>query len=132
MLDSYWIKRDTNVEAVADYKCYRAINLGFKAVTASDEVKNSETSKAMKLFEEVNDFACKNLSPAHPVTILNAINFTVLQYLIIVSVDKALTVATEAYNKGLSHLHELPEEIKNHAEEWLNDLKSKIDDLKQQ
>ena len=132
LLDSYWIKRDTNIEAVADYKRSRAMVLSYKAVTASGGVKNSEISKALKLVEEANEIASKNLSPANPVMILNAISFTVLQSLKLVSVEKALAITTEAYNKGLSHLHEIPEELKNRAEEWLDNLKHRIDDLKQQ
>ena len=132
LLDSYWIKRDTNIEAVADYKCYRAMVLSYKAVTASEQVRNTEISKAIKLNEEAYDFAVKNLSPAHPVTTFNAANFAVLQSLRLVSDVKALAVATEAYNKGLSHLHEIPEELKIQAEEWLDDLNYRIDYLKQQ
>ena len=132
LLDSYWIKRDTSNEAIADYKRGRAFILMYKAVTASEQVKSSEIIKAMKLLEEAYDFAVKILSPAHPVTILNASNFSDLQHLRLVSVGKALAVATEAYNKGLSHLHEIPEELKIQAEEWLDDLNYRIDYLKQQ
>ena len=91
----------------------------------------SETSKSIKLFEESYEIACKNLSPAHPITIAIASSFYVLQHLRLVSDDKALAIATEAYNKGLSHLHELPEELKIRAEELLDDLKETIDKLNQ-
>ena len=130
LLDSYWIKRDTNVEAVADCKLWRAINLMYKAVTALGEVKNSETSKAIKLFDEAYEFACENLGPANPYTISITSNFSVLQHLSLVSVDKALAVTTKAYNKGLSHLHEIPEELKIRAEDLLDGLKEKIDGWK--
>ena len=36
LLDSYWIKRDTNIESVADYKRWRAMVLSYKSVTASE------------------------------------------------------------------------------------------------
>ena len=34
LLNNNWIKRDTNIEAIADYKCFRAVKLSFKAFTA--------------------------------------------------------------------------------------------------
>ena len=132
LLDSYWVKRDTNIEAVASYKCFRAVILGYKAFTASGQLRNSETNKSIKLFEESYEIASKNLSPAHSLTISIAKKFFVLQHLRLVSVDKAISFATEAYNKGLSHLHEIPEELKTRAQELLEKLKEGIYYLKQQ
>ena len=106
--------------------------LSYKSVTASEQVRNLEISKAMKLIEEANKFASNNLSPAHPVTILNESHFSTLSSLRLVSVDKVLATATEAYKKGLSRLHEIPEELKICAEELLDGLKKEIEYLKQQ
>ena len=132
MLDSYWIKRDTNIEAVADYKFCKAMKFSHKAVNASGQVKNLEMSKAIKLFEESYEIASKNLSPANPLTILIALNFSNFQFLRLGFVDKALAIATEAYNKGFSHLHAIPEELKILAEKLLDELKHRIYYLKQQ
>ena len=44
LLNSYWIKRDTNIESIAYYKGFRVVLLGNIATTASGQVKNSEIS----------------------------------------------------------------------------------------
>ena len=133
MLDSHWIKRDTNIEAVADFKYLKAYYLQYAAVTTSGQVRNSAISKTMKLFEEAYETASKNLSPAHPLVILIALNLSnpPFYFNIPVSVNKALAIATEAFDKGLLHLQEIPEGLKFRANELLVVLKEKIYDLKQ-
>ena len=117
---------------MAYYKGFRAVLLGYIATTASGQVRSSEISKAMKSFEEAYKFFIKNLSPANPLSISIASNFFDFQCYVAVSVDKGLANATEAYNKGLSHLHEIPEDLKFRSKEMLDVLKFKIDYLKHQ
>ena len=99
LLDSYWIKRDTNIEAVADYKRLRAIQQGYIAVIASEQERNSEISKAMKLFEEAYETASKNLSPAHPIAIIIADDFSSLQFFNLISVDKVMLLLLKPTTK---------------------------------
>ena len=130
LLNSYWIKRDTNIEAVAHYKCFLAEQHGYKASVTSDSNRELNISKASSLFEEAYEIANKNLNPAHPVAIDVAGYYSIFTYHILGSVDKALKIATEAHDKALSKLPELPEGLKNTANSRLECLCAKIDDWK--
>ena len=77
----------------------------------------------MKLFEEAYETASKNLSPAHPIAIIIADDFSSLQFFNLISVDKAHAIATETYNKGLSQLPGLSDELKFWANEVFDVLK---------
>ena len=50
LLDSYWVKRDNNIEAVAHYKYFKARQYHDKAYTASGEDKEKETSSALQIY----------------------------------------------------------------------------------
>ena len=72
-------------------------------------------SKASSLFEEAYEIAKKNLNPAHPVAIGVATYYSDFIFCLLGSIDEALNIATEAYDKALSKLHALPEKLKSRA-----------------
>ena len=127
LLDSYWVKRDNNIEAVAHYKYFKARQYHDKAYIASGEDKEKGTSSAFKLFEEALRISNENLNPAHPVRLRILESFSVFQCDMLDSVDKALAIAKEAYEKGKCCLSELSEELKYYAEIFLEHLSEKID-----
>lgn len=91
------IKCDTNIEAYADYKRFKAIQHHEKALLAPGNDKHAETSKALKFYEEANEIANKNLNLAHPVVTQTALNFSSFQHYTLGSADKALATNTKAY-----------------------------------
>ena len=126
LLNSYWVERDTNIEAVVHYKYVLANQYDKKAWVLSGADRELNTSKALRLFEEANEIANKNLNPAHPIVIDVARYYSIFTYHILGSVDQALNIATEAYDKALSKLPELPKELKSWANEILERLSAKI------
>ena len=119
LLDSYWVKRDNINEAVADYKCYKANQYHDKACVASGEYKENLISKALELYEEASKIAEEHLNPAHPVRLLIAYGLSIFHYKILNSVDKALAISKEAYEKGQPCLCQLSEELKSSTEDNL-------------
>ena len=127
LLDSYWVKRDDSNEAVTHYKCFKAIAYHYKAFVASGEDKEHLISKALELYEEASKFAAENLNPAHPDRLLIAYNFSHFYYEVLNSVDKALAISREAYEKGQPCFSELSKDLKYHAEKFLKWLSELID-----
>ena len=130
LLNSYWVKRDTNIEAVAHYKCFLAGQYDNKASVASDADKELNISKALSLFEEAYEIANKNLNPAHPVSIDVAGYYSEFNFRLLDCVDRALKIATEAHDKALSKLSKLPEELKDCATKKLECLSAEINEWK--
>ena len=130
LLNSYEVKRDTNIEAVIHYKCYLAEQHDNKARVSSDADKELNISKASSLFDEAYEISKKNLNPAHPVVIDVAISYSVFVVNLLGSVDKALNIATVAHDKALSKLSELPDELKSLANEGLECLRANINEWK--
>ena len=124
------LKRDTNIEAVAHYECLLADQYDNKASVSLDADRKLNINKAMSLFEEAYQIANKNLNPAHPVSILVADYYSRFNYYLLGSADKALNIATEAHNKALSNLSELPEELKDCVTNKLERLSEKINEWK--
>ena len=119
MLNSYWVKRDTNIKAVAHYKNILAELYSTKARVSSGADKKLNTSKALSLFKEADEIKNKNRNPAHSVLIDDAKKNPVLNFHSLDSVDKVLNTGTEARDKALSKLHELPEGLKiKQTENW--------------
>ena len=126
LMESYWVKRDVSFEAAADYKCFLAANCAEKAGYQSGQERKAGTEKAFRLFDEADKMAKKNLSPAHPV-VLNIAYYVTNYYRFLLDQPQiALSVAREAYEKGLSRLNQLPGELKRHAEESLKYIKKQI------
>ena len=71
--------------------------------------------------------ANENLNPAHPVRLRIAFCFSKFYYEVLNSVDKALAISKEAYEKGQRCLAELPEDLKFHARVNLACLSENID-----
>ena len=130
LLNSYWIKRDTNIEAVAHYKCILAYIYDNKASVLSDADRELNISKALSLFEEAYEIANKNLNPAHPVSIDVAGYYSEFNFRLLDCVDRALKIATEAHDKALSKLSKLPEELKDCATKKLECLSAEINEWK--
>ena len=130
LLNSDWVKRDNNIEAIAHYKCFLAEQHDHKASVTSDSNRELNISKASSLFEDAYEIAKKNLNQAHPVAVDVANIYSDFIYCALGSVDKALNIATEAHDKALSKLPELPEGLKNTANGRLECLSAKIDDWK--
>ena len=82
----------------------------------------------MSLFEEAYEIAKKNLNPAHPFAIDAAGYYSYFVFNFFVSVDKALKIATEAFNKALFKLPELPDEMKSWANGKMELLSTKINE----
>ena len=55
------------------------------------------------------------INPSHPVKLIIAVNLSSSYFRLTGFVDKAFTIANEAYKEGSSHLPELPEELKCYA-----------------
>ena len=129
LLDSYWVKRDDSNDAIAHYKYYKAVQYHDKACVASGEDKENLISKAMELYEEASKFSDENLNPAHPVRLNFAVNFSMSHYYLLDSVENALAVLKEAYEKGQNCLDELSDEdLKCYAEKYLGILSEDIGD----
>ena len=129
------VKRDTNVEAVAEYKHFKASQIFGKAEIASEDEQEALTSESLKTAQDASDFARENLNPAHPVRLDIELSLSeVYKYLLkedkylINSDDKALAVAKEAYDKGSSRLSELEESLSGDAVDRLEELKGRIDE----
>ena len=69
----------------------------------------------------------KYLNPAHPVSLRIAYDFSMFYYDLLNSVDKALAISKEAYEKGQPCLADLSEDLKCSAEEYLAYLSEQID-----
>ena len=130
MLNSYWIKRDTSIEAVIHYKRFLADQYDKKAKVSSDADKELIISKASKLFKEAYEIANKNLNLAHPIVIDIAISYSEFIYHSLGSVDKALKIATEAHEKALPNLSGLSKELKKFAKKRLKFLSKEINEWK--
>ena len=130
LLNSYWVKRDNNIKAVAHYKCFLAEQHDYKASVTSDSNRELNISKASSLFEEAYEIANKILNPAHPVVIDVAISYSDFIFCLLGSVDKALNISTEALNKAETKLPELPDELKSWANEGLERLSENINKWK--
>ena len=129
LLDSYWVKRDDSYEAIAHYKCIKAFQHNQKAYVASGEDKENEISKALELYEEATKIANENLNPAHPVRLNFAVNFSMFHIDLLDSVENALAVLKEAYEKGQNCLDELSDEdLKCYAEKCLGIMSEDIGD----
>ena len=116
LLDSYWVKRDESKDAVAHYKCFKAVQYDHKAYFASGEDKENLIIKALELYEEASKIANEHLSPAHPIRLIIAVWFSKFHYYLLNSVDKALAISKEAYEKCQPCLSELSEDLKSSAE----------------
>ena len=68
-VDSYWVKRDTSVDAVADYKYFKANILFETAEIVSGDETEAMISETLKTYQDASDFAKKNLNPAHSVSV---------------------------------------------------------------
>ena len=129
LMESYWVKRDASYEAVADYKCYLAANCAEKTGYLSGQERKAGTEKAFRLYNEADEMAKKYLNPAHPVVLNIAYYLTSSYHCLLDRRQLALSVAKEAYEKGLSCLTQLPVELRSHAEESLEYIKDEIDEL---
>ena len=125
LLDNYWVKRDDSNEAVADYRSFLATQYAIKSRYGSQEDKQNKMNKAFH--EEALKIANEHLNPAHPIRLNVAVNYSLFCYNKLDSVDKALAVAEEAHEKGLSCLPKISDEIKLDSEERLESLKEYID-----
>ena len=126
LLESYWVKGDDSNEAVTDYKTYLAVQHRHKASCGPEEDKENQISLAMKLHEEALKIG-ESLNPAHPVRLDNAYYLSLFYYNSLGLEDKAAALATEAREKGLSNLADLPEELRHHAEEILECMQEDFD-----
>ena len=127
LLDSYWIKRDDSNEAVAHYKCLKAIQYHTKVEVASGEDKEKKISKALEVYEEASKIANDHLNPAHPIRLYVAFGFSRFYYYQLHSADKALAISKEACEKGQHYLSELSKDLKYHGEKCLKLLSELID-----
>ena len=135
LTESYWIKRDDDPEAVIDYKFFKGCSYLEKAfftleIYEEDEGKDegegdNNVKKAKELFEEAFKLAKKNLSPAHLIRLFIARNLSET-YNYMGSPDD-LSIAKEAYENGISHLHELDGDLKSKSEFLLDCLKNQIE-----
>ena len=151
LFESYWIKRDENSEAVVDYQNYKASSYLSKTFFASivdyegeeedgdesyDEEEEEEEGEdvddvdnnvkiAKELFEEAFELAKENLSPAHASLLSVASNLSELHCYMDSPDD--LSIAKEAYENGISHLHELDGKLKSDSEIQLENLKNQIE-----
>ena len=128
LLDSNEVKSDTSIEAVAHYKYFLADQYDNKTRVSSGTVRIVNDSEASKLFKEAYEIANKNLNLAHPIVIDIAISYSEFIYHSLGSVDKALKIATEAFNKALFKLPELPDEMKSWANGKMELLSTKINE----
>ena len=135
LFESYWIKRDENSEAVVDYQNYKASSYLSKTFFASivdyeeegedvDDVDNN-VKIAKELFEEAFELAKENLSPAHASLLSVASNLSELHCYMDSPDD--ISIAKEAYENGISHLHELDGKLKSDSEIQLENLKNQIE-----
>lgn len=125
LLDSECVKSDTNIEAFAHYKCFRACLHKWKGLVASGADRQLELNKSLTGLEEAYKIG-KNLKPAHPVAILTALDFSALHFDLTDTVDENLAIATEAYNEGSSHLSEVSGELKSYSIKFLEELQDNI------
>ena len=56
-LDSFWIQKDERKDAMAHYKCFRAVQYNHLVYMATGNIKTNLVSKMHKLFEEASNIA---------------------------------------------------------------------------
>ena len=99
--------------------------------------RESEHVKAFNPYKEAFNISFENVNPAHPVRLNIARLFFDFQEIVgytfytcssAQAEYNALTRTFLAYDDGLSHLHELPEKLRDEAEKKLELLAESIDD----
>lgn len=126
MTENYWIKRDDNAEAVVHYKHFKSTQRYFKVFVTSEN-KKEDAKETVGEIEEALKTAKETLSPAHPIRLSIAEHLSKLHGFILGSPDEAVSIAREAYEKGLACQHELSEDLKGKSEKELKYLKKDIE-----
>ena len=115
------------MEAVADYKYFKAYLLFGKAETVSGDEKVAMISETLKNYQDASNFAKENLNPSHPARLSIEFNLSEVYKHLLNKEDKALAIAKDAYDKGSSCLSELDKSLSSVAEDRLKKLKGRID-----
>ena len=110
------VLRDNNIEAVAHYKGFKALQYHEKASVASEEDKQNVISKSLELYEEASKFADENRNLTHLVRLFIKSEFSKFHCCILDSVVKAIVISKEAYENGLNCLTGLSGDLKCSAE----------------
>ena len=127
LLDSQQIKKDERVEAVIEYKAFRAVLHSDKAKFAEGKQIVKKIKKAFEAFEEAWKIAKESLKAAHPIRLSLAREFA--SFLKCTdNLSEAVTMLTEAQGKALPLLPDLSGDLKDEVEKELKKIKEAIDE----
>ena len=115
LIDSYWVKRDKNLESVVDYNHFKVTQHYSKLFFSYHFRKgdNEDVRKAIDAFEKASKIAEEFLKPNDVVRLRIARYFSEIYGDILDSPDKATSIAKETYEKAVHVINDDFEIAKN-------------------
>jgi len=110
VLDDHLIPSSTNGESKVFYYKMKGDYHRYLAEFAQGDGRKDAAEHSLSAYKAASDIAVKELPPTHPIRLGLALNFSVFNYEILNSPDKACQLAKQAFDDAIAELDTLSED----------------------